>query len=189
MALSFTSFRKSQFSLSQYLLCHFRNIFNHPECAAHCEYEKQNETLHQVCTTLIGYDDLIFTMPGTNVTAKVESGEFWELSCSTKLQGEVFDFGVVMNGDGNQNITDEKDGQEIDFSLDIMCCDPEDDSCDQCTTINDTVPIIKIGPNSKADSSKVVTFSCSQGHCFVLSLLSLSTSIFEQPEMKIFYTS
>ena len=109
-------------------------------------------------------------MPGTNTTAKVESGEFWELSCSTKLQDVVFDFGAVQNGD---NQITQKNGttEEIDFSLDIMCCDPEDENCNQCTKINDTLPIIKIGPKSKADSSEVVTFPSSQDNCFALSLL------------------
>ena len=47
------------------------DIFNHPDCAAHCEYserfdEKTNKTIpHQVCTTTIGYDDLYYTLPGS----------------------------------------------------------------------------------------------------------------------------
>ena len=133
---------------------------------------KKNGTLHQVCTTLIGYDDLIYTFPDSNQTAKIQSGEFWELSCSTKLEGEVSADAVVRDADDGKN-SDEGEGPEIDFSLNIMCCDPEATDCEDCTTEDDLVPIIKIGPKSKADSSKVVTSLWLYGHCLVLSCLPI----------------
>ena len=95
-------------------------------------------------------------MPGTNQTAKLQSGQFWELSCSTKLEDVVSDVGAVQDNDKKIN-TNTTIGEDINFSLNIMCCDPKDDACENCDTTNDTVPIIKIGPKSKADSSKVVT--------------------------------
>ena len=97
-------------------------------------------------------------MPGTDQTAKLQSGEFWELSCSTKLEGVVSDVGGVQDGSADdKNNTDSTEGEKINFSLNIMCCDPKDDACENCDTTDDTVPILKIGPKSKADSSKVVT--------------------------------
>ena len=60
-------------------------------------------------------------------------------------------------------------GEAIDFSLDIMCCDPGATDCEECITTNDTVPVIRIGPKSKADSSKVVIFLCLCDYCLVLS--------------------
>ena len=112
-----------------------------------------------MCTTLIGYDDLLYTFPDSGHTAKIQSGEFWELSCSTKLEGEVSADAVVRDVD-NRTVIVEDDINKVDFSLNIMCCDPEATDCEDCTTEGDKVPIIKIGPKSKADSSKVVTLLC-----------------------------
>ena len=48
--------------------------------------------------------------------------------------------------------TETKNGSSIEFSLDVMCCDPTETDCKQCGTTDDLVPIIKIGPKSKPDS-------------------------------------
>ena len=80
---------------------------------------------------MIGYDDLLFTIPGTTHTVKLQSGEFWQLSCSTKLEGEVDDIGSVIAAEGDNNTTVVAEGQPIDFSLDIMCCDQAEANCDQ----------------------------------------------------------
>ena len=155
------SFRKSEFSTSQWVLCNFRNIFNHPECAAQCEYVEQNGTWSQVCTTLIGYDDLLYKLD-ENRTALLQSGEFWELSCSTKLTGEISAEAVVQD-DGDQQTIKVVNGAEIDFSLNLMCCESDETDCKKCDRPGEYIPIIKIGPKSKADSSKVVSYLCPYG--------------------------
>ena len=86
----------------------------------------------------------------SETSVKLQSGEFWELSCSTKLEGEVSDDAVVKNE--QVTTTETKDGSSIEFSLDVMCCDPDEAGCKQCGTTDDQIPIIKIGPRSKADS-------------------------------------
>lgn len=68
--------------------------------------------------------------------------------------GEVSDSGIVVDADPkNKTITDEGDAKEIEFYLDIMCCDPNDTECKACeSTELDATPIMKIGPNSNAES-------------------------------------
>ena len=88
-------------------------------------------------------------MKGKSV--KIQSGEFWKLSCSTKLSGMVTGDGIVTGG-SNSTIVEEEDSP-IDFFLDVMCCDPEDTTnCEQCDEAVGKIPIMKIGPNSDANS-------------------------------------
>ena len=106
--------------------------------------------------------------PNGNQTALLQSGEFWELSCSTKLTGEISAEAVV-RADGDNYTTDVVKGAEIDFSLDLMCCEPDETNCKKCDQPGDYIPIIKIGPKSKANSSKVVSYLCPNGSCLALS--------------------
>ena len=80
---------------------------------------------------MIGYDDLLFTIPDTTYTVKLQSGEFWQLSCSTKLEGEVNGTVIVRDPEGDNNNIADAQGRPIDFSLDIMCCDPAEADCKQ----------------------------------------------------------
>ena len=85
-------------------------------------------------------------------TVKLQSGEYWSLSCSTKLIGEVD--GTAIVEDEVKKTEDDDEAKEIDFYLDIMCCDPNETNCKQdCkSTDQDAIPILKIGPNSDADA-------------------------------------
>ena len=58
----------------------------------------------------------------------------------------------IVKGGGNST-TYEKDYCVMDFSLDVMCCDPDDTTnCEQCDEAVGKIPIMKIGPNSDANS-------------------------------------
>ena len=84
-------------------------------------------------------------------TVKLQSGEYWSLSCSTKLIGEVD--GTAIVEDEVKKTEDDDEAKEIDFYLDIMCCDPNDTDCVACqSTELDATPIMKIGPKSNAES-------------------------------------
>ena len=98
---------------------------------------------------------MYYTLPGTSKTLKLQSGEFWTLSCSTKLIGEVSDVGIVMDAkNDDKNNTDSSDAREIDFYLDIMCCNPDAKDCQKCESTDlDSIPIMKIGPKSDANAS------------------------------------
>ena len=84
-------------------------------------------------------------------TVKLQSGQFWNLTCKTKLIGTVTDIAAIV--DKIENTTDNGEAT-IDFYLDIMCCDPNETNCKQdCkSTDQDAIPILKIGPNSDADA-------------------------------------
>ena len=100
--------------------------------------------------------------PNANQTALLQSGEFWELSCTTKLTGEISAEAVVQDPSdpSDQQTIEVVTGAEIDFSLDLMCCEPDETDCKKCDRPGEYIPIIKIGPKSKADSSKVVSYLC-----------------------------
>ena len=89
--------------------------------------------------------------PDKDISVKLQSGEFWEFSCSTKLEGEVGDDFIVIEETNNNTFIEE--AAPIEFTLDVMCCDPAEADCKQCGSTDDLIPIIKIGPNSQADSS------------------------------------
>ena len=56
--------------------------------------------------------------------------------------------------EGEKNNTDSSDAREIDFYLDIMCCNPNDTDCQKCESTDlDSIPIMKIGPKSDANAS------------------------------------
>ena len=79
------------------------------------------------CRIIVGYDDLLHTVGNTRVT--LQKGHFWDFTCSRKLTGEASGDGAV-NGERLDTNTEEKE-VEIDFSLDLTCCDPADETCKQ----------------------------------------------------------
>jgi len=136
------------------LLFDFSDIFNHDECAPKCENGLRNNTgLHQVCTTIIDFDDLLYTIPNTDKSVKIQSGEFRNVSCSAKLSGTVEDVGIVPCGRNSTSNTG--DDSEIEFFLDVMCCDPDDTTnFEQYDQAVGKIPLtwMKIGPNSDDNS-------------------------------------
>ena len=99
---------------------------------------------------------MYYTIPGTTKSVKLQSGEFWSLTCSTKLVGTATDIGVVTGGKPNKTLV-EDNAKEIDFNLDIMCCDPNETNCKKCESTDlSKIPIMKVGPNSDANASQVV---------------------------------
>ena len=90
----------------------------------------QNGTIEK-CRIIVGYDDLLHTVGNTRVT--LQKGHFWDFTCSRKLTGEARDDGAVI-GERLDTETEEKE-VEIDFSLDLTCCDPADENCKQVSSI------------------------------------------------------
>ena len=77
------------------------------------------------CRIVVGYDDLIHSIGNTKVT--LQKGRFWDYTCSRKLTGEASGDGAV-NGHVEEETPEEKK-VETDFSLDLTCCDPDDQNC------------------------------------------------------------
>ena len=61
---------------------------------------------------------------------------------------------IVVDAENKKKTTTvEDDAKDIDFYLDVMCCDPNDTDCKACeSTELDAFPIMKIGPKSNAES-------------------------------------
>ena len=95
---------------------------------------------------------MYYTIPGTTKSVKLQSGQFWSLTCRTKLVGTVTDIAIVI--DEIQKTLVEDKAKEIDFHLDIMCCDPNEPDCKKCESVDldGKIPIMKIGPKSDANS-------------------------------------
>ena len=61
---------------------------------------------------------------------------------------------IVVDAENKKKTTTvEDDAKDIDFYLDVMCCDPNDTDCKACeSTELDAIPIMKIGPKSNAET-------------------------------------
>ena len=82
---------------------------------------------------IVGYNDLFHTIGRSGQRVRLQTGEYWDFTCTRKLTGTDDDNGIV---DGT---TDKPEAEnqlvETDFNVDIMCCDPADESCEQVSTL------------------------------------------------------
>ena len=85
--------------------------------------------MYEECRIIVGYNDLFHTLGGSGQRVRLQTGEYWDFTCSRKLTGDANDNGVV-NETSNEP-DDYRKVVETDFNVDIMCCDPADDSCKQ----------------------------------------------------------
>ena len=138
------------------------DLFNHDNknCKPACIDVREGEyDLIEKCRIVVGYDDLFHSIGSTKVT--LQKGRFWDFTCSRRLNGEASADGAINGYRPDENPEEKK--VETDFSLDLTCCDPDDQNCKevslfclwaqfdihfQCKT-SDKAPIIHIGP--KAD--------------------------------------
>ena len=82
---------------------------------------------------IVGYNDLFHTIGRSGQRVRLQTGEYWDFTCTRKLTGTGGDGGKV-------DETTDKPGAETgfvetDFNVDIMCCDPEDESCEQVSSL------------------------------------------------------
>ena len=104
------------------------DLFNHDNknCQPACKTVQEGEyDLIEQCRIVVGYDDLFHSIGSTKVT--LQKGRFWDFTCSRKLNGEAGDDGAVIGERENDNPKNET--VETDFSVDLTCCDPADNSC------------------------------------------------------------
>ena len=82
---------------------------------------------------IVGYNDLFHTIGRSGQRVRLQTGEYWDFTCTRKLTGNVDHKGAV------NSTTDEPEGfgqlVETDFNVDIMCCDPADTSCEQVSSL------------------------------------------------------
>ena len=82
---------------------------------------------------IVGYNDLFHTIGRSGQRVRLQTGEYWDFTCTRKLTGTVDDNGIV---DGT---TDKPEAEnqlvETDFNVDIMCRDPADESREQVSTL------------------------------------------------------
>ena len=112
------------------------NLFNHDECQANCFIESNNGTISEICRTIIGFDDLFHSIPGTEQRVRLQAGQYWDFSCSRKLSDSVGDDGSVQdgnygNGDGSGDDNVLVGSVNSNFKVELMCCDPSDPDCNQ----------------------------------------------------------
>ena len=110
------------------------DLFNNENknCQPACKTVQEGEyDLIEQCRIVVGYDDLLHSFGNSQVT--LQKGRFWDFTCSRKLTGEASGDGAV-DGERLDTETEEKE-VEIDFSLDLTCCDPADDNCKQVSSI------------------------------------------------------
>ena len=82
---------------------------------------------------IVGYNDLFHTIGRSGQRVRLQTGEYWDFTCTRKLTGEDNVVGGV------DSTTEEPDKEEqvieTNFNVDIMCCDPADDTCTQVSTL------------------------------------------------------
>ena len=98
--------------------------------------DSNNGTITEVCRTIIGFDDLFHTIPGTETRVRLQAGQYWDFSCSRKLSDTVGDDGSVQDGNyGNEGGSGDDNVQigtvNSNFKVELMCCDPADPECNQ----------------------------------------------------------
>ena len=104
------------------------DLFNNDDktCQPACKTVEEGEyDLIEKCRIVVGYDDLFHSIGSTKVT--LQKGRFWDFTCSRKLNGEAGDDGAIIGERENDNPKNET--VETDFSLDLTCCDPADETC------------------------------------------------------------
>ena len=104
------------------------DLFNYANeyCQPACKTIEEGEyDLIEKCRIIVGYDDLLHKFGHNTVTT--QKGRFWDFTCSRKLNGEASADGAV-NGIVEKETPEEK-MVETYFSLDLTCCDPDDQNC------------------------------------------------------------
>ena len=108
------------------------DLFNNPNCQPACQTVQDGDDAYEECRMIVGYNDLLHTIPKTGQIVRTQIGEYWDFTCKRKLTGEASGDGAV------SSITDENEKKNqtltTDFNMDIMCCDPEEDGCQQVST-------------------------------------------------------
>ena len=114
----------------------FSNIFNsYGDCAPVCSEYSEGEDKYEVCTTYIGYDNLYYR----NFSDIYQFGKYWEVSCKTKLSGDIDDGGNNIGSPDQDNIVT---SQNVTYTMNI--------SCEQCKKVDedDTDFVIDISPDT-----------------------------------------
>ena len=106
------------------------DLFNYGKgnqfCQPACKTVEEGEyDLIEKCRIVVGYDDLVHSFGTTQVT--LQKGRFWDFTCSRRLNGEASADGAINGYRPDENPEEKK--VETDFSLDLTCCDPEDQNC------------------------------------------------------------
>ena len=111
------------------------DLFNHDNknCQPACKTVQEGEyDLIEKCRIIVGYDDLLHKFGHNTVTT--QKGRFWDFTCSRKLNGEASGNGAV-NGTVEEETPEEKKVETY-FSLDLTCCDPDDQNCKEVSFLS-----------------------------------------------------